>query len=44
MLIDDVKLAIECSRPVELCARYGGNIPSAAELLDAIRKLKEKVS
>ncbi|HUU46303.1 MAG TPA: 3-methyl-2-oxobutanoate dehydrogenase subunit VorB, partial [Acidobacteriota bacterium] len=44
MLIDDVKLAIECARPVELCARYGGNIPSAEELLNAIRKLKEKVS
>jgi pyruvate/2-oxoacid:ferredoxin oxidoreductase alpha subunit len=44
MLIDDVKLAIECSRPVRLCSRYGGNIPAAAELLQAIRALKEELS
>jgi pyruvate/2-oxoacid:ferredoxin oxidoreductase alpha subunit len=41
MLIDDVKLAIECSKPVQLYSRVGGNIPSAAELLGAIRKLQE---
>jgi len=41
MLIDDVRLAIECSVPVQLYSRVGGNIPSAMELLGAIRKLQE---
>jgi 2-oxoglutarate ferredoxin oxidoreductase subunit alpha len=41
MLIDDVKLAVECKIPVHLYSRTGGNIPSADELLNAIRRLKE---
>jgi len=43
MLVDDVKLAIECHVPVHLYTRVGGNIPSAAELLGAIRKLQEEL-
>ena len=43
MLIDDVKLAIECRLPVQLYARNGGNIPSAQELYDAILKLTKTV-
>ena len=31
-LIEDVKLAVECRVPVSLCCRYGGNIPSVAEI------------
>jgi pyruvate/2-oxoacid:ferredoxin oxidoreductase alpha subunit len=31
-LVDDVRLALECKRPVELYTRVGGNVPSAEEL------------
>ncbi|MEW5701471.1 MAG: 3-methyl-2-oxobutanoate dehydrogenase subunit VorB [Candidatus Zixiibacteriota bacterium] len=44
MLIEDVKLATECRVPVQLYSRTGGNIPSAEELLNAIRRLKESAS
>ena len=44
MLIDDVKLAIECRKPVRLYARTGGNIPSTEELVGAITKLQEELS
>jgi hypothetical protein len=32
-LVDDVRLAIEGRRPVELYNRVGGNVPSAEEVL-----------
>ncbi len=35
-MIDDVKLAISCSRPVYLCNRVGGMIPSPEEVLEKI--------
>ena len=35
---EDVKLAIGCSKPVAMCNRVGGMIPSADEVLAAIRK------
>lgn len=35
-MVDDVCLAIECSRPVGLVSRTGGVIPSPEEVLDAI--------
>lgn len=35
-MIDDVKLAIDCSRPVSLCNRVGGVIVSPDEVLAAI--------
>ena len=35
---EDVKLAIGCSKPVNMCNRVGGMIPSAEEVLAAIRK------
>ena len=35
---EDVKLAIGCSRPVGMCNRVGGMIPSTDEVLAAIRK------
>ena len=39
-MIEDVKLATDCRRPVELCRRAGGMIPSPDEVLEGIRKLK----
>jgi 2-oxoglutarate ferredoxin oxidoreductase subunit alpha len=35
-MIDDIRLAIECKRPVSLCTRTGGNVPSPEEILTAI--------
>jgi 2-oxoglutarate ferredoxin oxidoreductase subunit alpha len=35
---EDVKLAINCSKKVSMCNRVGGMIPSADEVLEAIRK------
>ena len=37
-MIEDVKLAIECKRPVMLCNRAGGMIPSPEKVLEAIRE------
>lgn len=37
-MIEDVELAIKCSRPVSLCRRVGGMIPSPDEVLEAIIK------
>ena len=36
-MIEDVKLATKCSKPVSLCNRCGGMIPSPDEVLEAIR-------
>jgi len=35
-LIEDVRLAVEGRRPVELYSRVGGNVPSAEEVLKAV--------
>jgi len=35
-MIEDVELAIRCSRPVELCYRVGGMIPTCDEILEEI--------
>ncbi len=35
-MIEDVKLATECKKPVTLCNRAGGMIPSPEQVLDAI--------
>ncbi len=37
-MIDDVKLAINCSKPVEFFGRTGGVIPKPSEILEEIRK------
>ncbi|MBQ7638800.1 MAG: 3-methyl-2-oxobutanoate dehydrogenase subunit VorB [Clostridia bacterium] len=42
-MIDDVRLAINCSRPVALCNRAGGMIPSPDEVLDSIKKMQEGI-
>ena len=36
-MIEDVKLATACRRPVYLCNRAGGMIPSPDEVLEAIK-------
>ena len=41
-MIEDVKLAINCSKPVELCNRTGGMIVSPEEVLEAIEKLSKE--
>ena len=40
-MIDDVRLAIECKRPVELCNRVGGIIPSPEEVYAKIMSMTE---
>jgi 2-oxoisovalerate ferredoxin oxidoreductase alpha subunit len=37
-LVEDVRLAVEGRRPVGLYSRVGGNVPSAEEILNVIRK------
>lgn len=38
-MVDDVKLAIECKKPVEFYGRTGGIIPTPQEILDKIIKM-----
>lgn len=38
-MIDDVKLAINCSKPVHFFGRTGGIIPTPAEILEEIKKV-----
>ena len=38
-MIDDVKLAINCSKPVEFFGRTGGVIPTPAEVLNKIKEM-----
>ena len=40
-MIEDVKLYTQCKRPVALCNRSGGMIPSPDEVLEAIRKAQK---
>ena len=39
-MIEDIRLAVECSRPVDLCKRVGGMIPSPDEVLSHIISLE----
>ena len=41
-MIEDVKLATNCAKPVELCNRTGGMIVSPEEVLAAIEKLAKE--
>ena len=36
-MIEDVRLATECKKPVTLCNRAGGMIPSPEQVLEAIK-------
>lgn len=38
-MIEDVRLAINCSRPVEFYGRTGGVVPTPREVLDKIREI-----
>lgn len=38
-MIEDVELAIRCGKPVSLCKRTGGMIPSPADVLSAIASI-----
>lgn len=42
-MIDDVKLAINCSKPVHFYGRTGGIVPSPDEILNKIISLKEEL-
>jgi 2-oxoglutarate ferredoxin oxidoreductase subunit alpha len=42
-MIDDVRLAIECSRPVYFTGRTGGLIPSQEEVLKSIEDISKEV-
>ena len=41
-MIEDVRLAISCTRPVYLCNRTGGMIPSPEEVLAAIAQMTKE--
>jgi 2-oxoisovalerate ferredoxin oxidoreductase alpha subunit len=38
-MVDDVRLAINCSQPVELVNRMGGNLITLDQIMDKIRKI-----
>lgn len=40
-MIDDVKLASECKKPVVLCNRAGGMIPSVDQIIETTKKMIE---
>ena len=40
-MIEDVRLATQCKKPVSLCNRTGGMIPSPDEVLESIRKAQK---
>ena len=40
-MIEDIRLATECKRPVSLCNRAGGMIPSPDQVLEAIRNAQK---
>lgn len=41
-MTDDIRLAVNCSLPVNFFGRTGGNIPSPAEVLEKITELAER--
>lgn len=43
-MIEDVKLAVECKRPVHLCNRMGGNLLSCAEVCARAKELLKEIS
>ena len=42
-MIEDIRLATQCKRPVGLCSRCGGMIPSPDEVLQSIRNAQKGV-
>ena len=43
-MIEDIQLATACRRPVSLCNRAGGMIPSPAQVLESIREAQKGVN
>ena len=43
-MIEDVRLATQCKKPVSLCNRCGGMIPSPDEVLEAIKSAEKGVN
>ena len=41
-MIEDIELAIKCSRPVELCNRAGGMIPSSEQVLAKLEEMAKE--
>ncbi len=41
-MIEDVRLATECKKPVVLCNRTGGMIPTPEQVLDSIRNMAKE--
>ena len=41
-MIEDIKLATACKKPVELCCRTGGMIPTPEQVLESIEKLAKE--
>ena len=41
-MMDDIRLAIECKKPVSLCNRAGGIIPSPEEVYAKIMEAASK--
>lgn len=39
-MVEDIKLAEECKKPVVLCNRVGGMIPSPEEIIDCVKNLQ----
>ena len=40
-MIEDIRLATQCKKPISLCNRCGGMIPSPDEVLEAIREARK---
>ena len=40
-MIEDIRLATQCKKPVSLCSRCGGMIPSPDEVLESIRNAQK---
>lgn len=41
-MIEDIRLAINCKKPVTLCNRAGGMIPSPEQVLESIKNLQKE--
>ena len=42
-LIEDIRLTIECKRPVKLCNRMGGNLLTVADVCDSARQMMKEI-
>ena len=42
-MVDDVKISIECSRPVSFYGRTGGMMPTPEEILEELRKIGGRI-